>query len=101
MSDFDLKKTNLSQKKNPSSQKLKDQVADAGADLKQRAGDALKASTDVAQDKLQETADAAKDVASGAADRLQEQVKEQQRASRAMNRKIRSSAWPSSTSETA
>ena len=80
MSDFDLKKTNLSQKKNPSSQKLKDQVADAGADLKQRAGDALKASTDVAQDKLQETADAAKDVASGAADRLQEQVKEQQRS---------------------
>ena len=80
MSDFDLKKT-LSQKKNPgSSQKLKDQVADAGADLKQRAGDALKASTDVAQDKLQETADAAKDVASGAADRLQEQVKEQQRS---------------------
>ena len=49
MSDLDLNKTNLSQKKNPgSSQKLKDQVADAGADLKQRAGDALKASTDVA-----------------------------------------------------
>ena len=50
MSDLDLNKTNLSQKKNPgSSQKLKDQVADAGADLKQRAGDALKASTDVAR----------------------------------------------------
>ena len=49
MSDFDLKKTNPSQKKNTgSSQNLKDQVADAGADLKQRAGDALKASTDVA-----------------------------------------------------
>jgi len=81
MSDLDLNKTNLSQKKSPgSSQKLKDQVADAGADLKQRAGDASKASTDVAQDKLQEAADAAKDVASGAADRLQDQVKKQQRS---------------------
>ena len=81
MSDLDLNKTNLSQKKSPgSAQKLKDQVADAGADLKQRAGDALKASTDVAQDKLQEASDAAKDVASGAADRLQDQVKQQQRS---------------------
>ena len=77
MSDLDLNKPNLSQKKNPgSSQKLKDQVADAGADLKQRAGDALKASTEVAED----NADAAKDVTSGAADRFQDQVKEQQRS---------------------
>ena len=81
MSDLDLNKTNPSQKKNPgSSQKLKDQVADAGADLKQRAGDALKASTEVAEDKLQKAADATKDVASGAADRFQDQVKEQQRS---------------------
>ena len=81
MSDLDLKKTNFSQKKNTgSSQNLKDQVADAGAELKQRAGDALKASTDVAQDKLKEAANAAKDVASGAADRLQDQVHEQQRS---------------------
>src|SRR6478672_1021315 len=81
MSDLDLKKTNFSQKKNAgSSQNLKDQVADAGAEMKQRAGDALKASTDVAQDKLKEAADAAKDVASGAADHLQEQVHEQQRS---------------------
>ena len=81
MSDLDLNKANPSQKKNPgSSQKLKDQVADAGADLKQRAGDALKASTDVAEDKLKQAADAAKDVASGAADRFQDQVKEQQRS---------------------
>jgi hypothetical protein len=80
MSDLDLKKTNFSQKKNAgSSQNLKDQVADAGAEMKQRAGDALKASTDVAQDKLKEAADAAKDVASGAADHLQDQVHEQQR----------------------
>src|SRR3954451_7745177 len=81
MSDLDLNKTNLAQKKNRgSSQKLKDQVADAGADLKQQAGDALKASTDVAEDKLQEATDAVKDVASGAADRFQDQVKEQQRS---------------------
>lgn len=81
MSDLDLNKTNPSQKKGPgSSQKLKDQVADAGADLKQRAGDALKASTDVAEDKLKQAADAAKDVASGAADRFKDQVKEQQRS---------------------
>jgi len=81
MSDLDLNKTNASQKKGPgSSQKLKDQVADAGADLKQRAGDALKASTDVAEDKLKQAADAAKGVASGAADRFQDQVKERQRS---------------------
>ena len=81
MSDFDLKKTNPSQKKNTgSSQNLKDQVADAGAELKQRAGDALKASTDVAQDKIKEVADAAKDMASGTADHFQDQVHEQQRS---------------------
>jgi len=80
MSDLDVKKTNFSQNKNiGSSQNLKDQVGDAGAEMKQRAGDALKASTDVAQDKLQEATDAVKEMASGAADRLQDQVKEQQR----------------------
>ena len=68
----------MSETTNP--QQLKEQVADAGADLKQRAGDALKASTDVAEDKLKQAADATKDVASGAADRFQDQVKEQQRS---------------------
>ena len=81
MSDIDMKKTSFSQnKKTGSSQDVKDQVADAGADLKQRAGDALQASTDAAQDKLKEAANAAKEVASGAADRVQEQVQEQQRS---------------------
>ena len=81
MSDIDMKKTSFSQnKKTGSSQDLKDQVADAGAELKQRAGDALQASTDAAQDKLKEAANAAKEVASGAADRVQEQVHEQQRS---------------------
>jgi hypothetical protein len=81
MSDIDMKKTNISpNRKTGSSQNLRDQVADAGAELKQRAGDALQASTDVAQDKLKEAANAAKEVASGAADRVQEQVHEQQRS---------------------
>ena len=81
MSDIDMKKTNISpNRKTGSSQNLRDQVADAGAELKQRAGDALQASADAAQDKLKEAANAAKEVASGAADRVQEQVHEQQRS---------------------
>ena len=81
MSDSDLtQKTNFTQNQNPgSTQNLKDQVADAGAEIKQRAGDALRASTDVARDKIKEAADAAKDVASGTVDQLQEQTRQQQR----------------------
>ena len=82
MSDLDLtKKTNFTQNQNTgSSQNLKDQVADAGAEVKQRAGDALRASTDVARDKFKEAADAAKDVASGTADQFKDQAREQQRS---------------------
>jgi gas vesicle protein len=82
MSDLDrTKKTNFSQNQNSgSSQKLKDQVADAGAEMKQRAGDALHASTNIARDKFKEAADAAKDVASGTADELQGQAREKQRS---------------------
>ena len=82
MSDLDLtKKTNFSQNQNTgSSQDLKDQVVDAGAEMKQRAGDALRASTDMARDKFKEAADAAKDVASGTADQIQGQVREKQRS---------------------
>ena len=81
MSDLDpTQKTNFTQNQNTgSSQNLKDQVADAGAELKQCAGDALRASTDVARDKFKEAADAAKDMASGTVDQLQEQTREQQR----------------------
>jgi hypothetical protein len=57
-----------------SSQSLKDQVTDAGAEMKQRAGDALRASTDVARDKFKEAAEAAKDAASGTADHLQDKA---------------------------
>jgi gas vesicle protein len=82
MNDLDLtQKTNFTQNQNNgSSQNLKDQVADAGAEMKQRAGDALQASADVASDKLKEAAEAAKDVASGAVDQIQGQAREQQRS---------------------
>jgi len=81
MSDLDLtQKTNFTQDQNTgSTQNLKDQVADAGVEIKQRAGDALRASTDVARDKFKEAADAAKDMASGTVDQLQEQTRQQQR----------------------
>lgn len=82
MSDVDLtKETNFTQNQNTgSSQTLKDQVADAGADLKQRAGDALRASTDVARDKFKEAADAAKDVASGTMDKLEDRTRDKQQS---------------------
>ena len=83
MSDMDLntRNTNFSQNQNTgSSQDLKDQVADAGAEIKQRAGDALRASTDIAREKFKEAADAAKDAAAGAADRFQDQASEKQRS---------------------
>jgi gas vesicle protein len=83
MSDMDLnsRDKNFSQNQNTgSSQNLKDQVADAGAEIKQRAGDVLRASTDTAREKFKEAADAAKDAAAGAADRFQDQAREQQRS---------------------
>ena len=83
MSDMDLntRNKNSSQNQNTgSSQDLKDQVADAGAEIKQRAGDVLRASTDTAREKFKEATDAAKDAAAGAADRFQDQAREQQRS---------------------
>ena len=82
MSDLDLtKKTNFTQNQNAgSSQRLKDQMADTGAEMKQRAGDALQASTDVARDKFREAADTAKDVASGTADQIEDQARDKQRS---------------------
>jgi hypothetical protein len=77
LSDLDLtKNTNFTQNQNTgSSQNLKDQVADAGAEIKQRASDALRTSAGIAQ----EAANVAKDVASRAADHLQDQSRQQQR----------------------
>src|SRR3954471_1719950 len=83
MSDMDLntRDKNSSQNQNTgSSQDLREQVADAGAEIKQRAGDVLRASTDTARDKFKEAAEAAKEAAAGAADRFQDQAREQQRS---------------------
>jgi ABC-type transporter Mla subunit MlaD len=82
MSDLDLTKSLNSppSQNSRSSQSLKDQVTDAGAEMKQRAGDALRASTDVARDKFKEAAEAAKDAASETAEHLQDKAREQQRS---------------------
>jgi hypothetical protein len=82
MSDLDLsKKTNFTQNQNTgASQSLKDQMADAGAGVKQRAGDALQASADIARDKVKEAANGAKDVASGTADQIEDQTRDKQRS---------------------
>jgi hypothetical protein len=81
MNDLDLpQKTNFTQNQNTgSSQNLKDQMAEAGAEVKQRTGEALRAATDTARDTFKQAADAANDVASGAVDQLQEQTRQQQR----------------------
>lgn len=80
MSDLDLtNSTNFTQNAG-STPGLKDQMADAGAEVKQRAGDALRASTEMARDKFKEATEAAKDVASGTADHLQDKAREQQRS---------------------
>jgi len=82
MSDFDLhsQKGSSQSQGSTSPQDLKDQVADAGAEERQRAGDALRASTDVARDKFKEAADAAGDVVEGASERWQDKAEEQQRS---------------------
>jgi gas vesicle protein len=77
--DFQTQNDNFSQNQGSNSTRdLKDQVVDAGAEVKQRAGDALRVSTDVARDKFKEAADAAKDVVAGASDRFQDKAREQQ-----------------------
>jgi hypothetical protein len=61
MSDLDLNQRNTAQKPDaPLSERLKDQMQDAGAEMKERAGDALPASTDAAREKFAEAAEAAK-----------------------------------------
>ena len=80
MSDSDLSnKSNFTKNRNDgSSQKLKDQVAAAGGEMKERAGSALQASSNVARETLQEMADSVKDMASSTVDQIQGQAREQQ-----------------------
>ncbi|MCC8955151.1 hypothetical protein H8B02_17375 [Bradyrhizobium sp. Pear77] len=82
MSDLDLtKETNFTQNQNTGSpHSLKDQMADAASEMKQRAGDALRASTDVARDKFKEAADAAKNVASGTVDQIEDHARDKRRS---------------------
>ncbi len=62
------------------SKDLKEQIGEAGAELKQRAGDALQATADLARDKISEAADAAKGVTEGTVEQIQSQAREQQRS---------------------
>jgi hypothetical protein len=82
MSDLDMSRgTNLNQDRDAGNPKnLKDQMQEAGAAVKQRAGDAFQASVDVAQDKFKEAGDAAKNLASGTMDQIQGHAREQQRS---------------------
>ena len=82
MSDLDLNQRKSAQTSEaPLSERLKDQMQDAGAEIKERASDAFRASSDTAREKFAEAADAAKDVASGAADQFQDRAREKQQSS--------------------
>jgi hypothetical protein len=79
MSNSDvIKPTNSTQKGSSSPSSLKNQIGDAGAEMKQRAGEALLASADVAREKLSEATDTAKEVASGTLDQIQSRAREHQ-----------------------
>lgn len=81
MSDLDFNQRNTAQKPDaPLSERLKDQMQDAGTEMKERAGEALRASTDTAREKFAEAADAAKDVASGAVDQFQDRARDKQQS---------------------
>jgi hypothetical protein len=78
MSNSDVIKPANSNKGKSSSIGLKDQIGDAAAELKQRAGEALQASADMARDKSSEATGAAKSVASDTVDHIEERAREQQ-----------------------
>jgi ElaB/YqjD/DUF883 family membrane-anchored ribosome-binding protein len=81
MNDSDLTpKTNLSrnQKNTGSSQSIKEQVTGAGAELTQRAAEALRATSDTAQDLYQGATETAKDLTSEAKDKIEDQARQQQ-----------------------
>ncbi len=75
MTDMKLDAPNTASTNDPS---LKDHLANAGAEMKQRATEALQASTDVARDKMREAADVTKDVAAETFDHVQERARTQQ-----------------------
>ena len=82
MSNFDATtQTNLNRNRGDgSTQNFNEEVAKAGAEIKHRAGESLRPSTDVARDKIAEAANAAQDVVSETAEQLDSQAREQQQA---------------------
>lgn len=70
MSEFDIRQAVPQKQDSASSQSLKGEITDAGAEISQRARDALRASKDVARDKFKEASGAAVEVAR---DKAQEQ----------------------------
>jgi hypothetical protein len=75
MSDTHFKSDNRS-----STQGLTDKMQRTGEDLKQRASEALDATSDAAREKLGQLGDAAKETAGRAADKMKEQIGAQQNA---------------------
>lgn len=80
MSDLDRTNRTGFAQKTSSSQNLKDQMREAGAEVKERASAAIQASSDVALDKVREAASAAKGIASDTVDQIQDRAREQQRS---------------------
>jgi len=81
MSNSDVFKPASSTKKAvaPSSS-VKEKIADAGAEMKQRAGEALQSSADTARDTLGEASDAAREVANDAMDQFHDKARGQQQS---------------------
>jgi hypothetical protein len=75
MTDTDFRNTTRSP-----SQGMSDKLQQAGEDVKQRASEALSATTEMAREKLDELGAAAKETASHAAEKVKEQVSAQQHA---------------------
>ncbi len=80
----DLDPNNMTQfttnQDNVSTRDLNRKIGEAGTEMKQRAGEALQASANLARDKLSEAADAGKQVVRGTVDQIQGQAREQQRS---------------------
>jgi hypothetical protein len=70
--------TNFDTRSNPTDVSVKEHLAKAGSDVKQRASDAFQASTDVAREKFGEAAELARSVASETVDRVQDQARTRQ-----------------------
>jgi hypothetical protein len=70
--------TNFDTRSNTTDPSVKEHLAKAGSDVKQRASDAFEASADVTREKIGEATELAKSVASETFDRVQDQAKTKQ-----------------------